>query len=312
VKCPKCSYLGFETGDRCKNCGYDFSLIAVGPADEPNVDVIIRTDDAETGAPELWLDRMDRSMDEANQQWGKLKHLVGLPPPPAPTSTTPDPSLPLFNPNDPDDIPLIALPAAPRPPLAVRRTPEAPRLRAVPRMARGPEPALNFHEDVEPEEAPAHSQRVAPPPSDRHRVEHEGTRRVGGRRLVAGIIDHAMLLAIDLSVVYFTLRMAGLDGGAIRALPAAPLLTFLALLKFGYFTAFTAVGGQTIGKMTVGIRVVGDAGDIDCARAIRRTFAGLLSVATLGLGFLPAFFGSDRRTLHDRLTHTRVIGLPSA
>jgi len=22
VKCPKCNYLGFETGDRCRNCGY--------------------------------------------------------------------------------------------------------------------------------------------------------------------------------------------------------------------------------------------------------------------------------------------------
>ena len=28
MKCPKCDYLGFETGDRCKNCGYDFSLAA--------------------------------------------------------------------------------------------------------------------------------------------------------------------------------------------------------------------------------------------------------------------------------------------
>ena len=28
VKCPKCDYLGFETGDRCKNCGYDFSLLS--------------------------------------------------------------------------------------------------------------------------------------------------------------------------------------------------------------------------------------------------------------------------------------------
>ena len=28
VKCPKCDYLGFETGNRCKNCGYDFSLLS--------------------------------------------------------------------------------------------------------------------------------------------------------------------------------------------------------------------------------------------------------------------------------------------
>ena len=26
MKCSKCGYLGFETADRCRNCGYDFSL----------------------------------------------------------------------------------------------------------------------------------------------------------------------------------------------------------------------------------------------------------------------------------------------
>ena len=31
MKCPKCHYLGFDTGDRCRNCGYDFSLL-VPPA----------------------------------------------------------------------------------------------------------------------------------------------------------------------------------------------------------------------------------------------------------------------------------------
>ena len=28
MKCPKCGYLGFEHVDRCRNCGYDFSLSA--------------------------------------------------------------------------------------------------------------------------------------------------------------------------------------------------------------------------------------------------------------------------------------------
>ena len=27
MKCPKCAYLGFDTGERCRNCGYDFSLM---------------------------------------------------------------------------------------------------------------------------------------------------------------------------------------------------------------------------------------------------------------------------------------------
>ena len=285
MKCPKCSYLGFETGDRCRNCGYDFSLLAVEPPAVPDPELTIRSDEADTGAPEVFIDRLDRSMDEASP-------------------------LPLFDPHSADDAPLIALPAAPRPPLSVRRTPDTPRLRAVPRVAWRVEPALNFREEIE-DEAAEPSERMAPA-RQRPTRAIDGTREVGVRRLVAALIDHSILLAIDLSVVYFTLRMAGLDGSAVRALPAAPLLTFLALVKLAYFIAFTAVGGQTIGKMTVGIRVIAEHGEVDGARAIRRTFAGILSLLPLGLGFLPAFFGADRRTLHDRLTHTRVVGLPSA
>ena len=310
MKCPKCAYLGFETGDRCKNCGYDFSLIAVGPTSTPMPDAIIRTDDAETGAPELWLDRMDRSMDEASRPSAQ-DQLAGITSPP-PARTTPEHSLPLFNPDDPDDIPLIALPTAPRPPLSVRRTPEGPRLRAVPRVSRRAEPALNFREEPEDEEQPVPQPVAARSPFARSVPTLRGKREVGFRRLGAAAIDHTLLLAIDLAVMYFTLRMAGLDAADVDALPMAPLVAFLGLIKVSYFTAFTAVGGQTIGKMALHIRVVGDEVPVDSGCAVRRTFAALLSMLPLGLGFLPAFFGSDRRALHDRLTHTRVVGLPSA
>jgi len=258
----------------------------------------------------LWLDRMDRSMAEASRPSAQ-EHLGGAPGARPPAKAA-DHKLPLFNPDDPDDIPLIALPLAPRPPLSVRRTPEGPRLRPVPRVARGAEPALNFREEPgEDEELPL--QHVAARPPARPAAAAAGGRReVGFRRLLAAAIDHAILLTIDLAVMYFTLRMAGLDTADIQALPIAPLATFLALVKVSYFTAFTAVGGQTIGKMALHIRVVGDNVAVDSGRAIRRTLASLLSLLPLGLGFLPAFFGADRRALHDRLTHTRVVGLPSA
>ena len=32
MKCPKCSYIGFEEADRCRNCGYEFALSDVQPA----------------------------------------------------------------------------------------------------------------------------------------------------------------------------------------------------------------------------------------------------------------------------------------
>ena len=106
--------------------------------------------------------------------------------------------------------------------------------------------------------------------------------------------------------------MAGLAPSEWRLLPVAPMLTFLGLLKVAYFYAFTAVGGQTIGKMAVGTCVVTESGGpVDAARAMRRTSAGALSFLLLGLGFIPALFG-DHRALHDRFAGTRVVRLRSA
>ena len=39
MKCPKCDYLGFETGDRCKHCGYDFSLLAAADSELADYDI---------------------------------------------------------------------------------------------------------------------------------------------------------------------------------------------------------------------------------------------------------------------------------
>jgi len=68
------------------------------------------------------------------------------------------------------------------------------------------------------------------------------------------------------------------------------------------------VGGQTIGKMALGIRVVTEEGEpLDGAVAARRAVAGLASASVFGLGFLPALYGPERRAFHDRLTGTRVV-----
>jgi uncharacterized RDD family membrane protein YckC len=322
MKCPKCGYLGFDTGEQCRNCGYDFSLIAsTTPNVSPDPDLAFRTDDAETGPFEVWLDRTEGTTEEEAAKSKLGEELPGLPRT-APQSAASDAGLPLFNPHGPDDIPLIALPAAPRPPLAVRRTPETPRLRAVTRVVRHQEPALDFRArtEEEPEEVanpePVPMSAAGPalqqPAPERAAPEQalRGTPKVGLRRVAAAAIDHAMLIAIDAIVVYFTLRMSGLGVAEVAALPVIPIATFLVILKLAYFSAFTSVGGQTIGKMAAGIRVVGDNhGPVNAACAIRRTLASVVSLLPLGLGFMPAFVGADRRTLHDRVAHTRVVSL---
>ncbi len=201
--------------------------------------------------------------------------------------------------------------------------PETPRLRAVPKPLPRPEPpaepVLAFGDEPEP---PEYDRDIVRPPrltSEQRPVSRvwrgpatNGQPGPPWRRLLAALIDHAILGSIDLAVVYFTLRMVSLDLASWGQLPLAPLGAFLLLIKLAYFCAFTAVGGQTIGKMAARIRVVTDAeGELDGAQAVRRTLFGVLSTVTFGLGFLPGLFG-DGRALHDRAARTRVVGLEPA
>jgi uncharacterized RDD family membrane protein YckC len=275
VKCPKCEYLGFETGDRCKNCGYDFSLSPSLPA-VPLFDVDLIRHPSEEVASEL----------------------------------------PLFlrEEGDPDE-PLVKLPAAPRIPLAVRRTPEIPKLRAVPKRVRPPdEPALQFqftevesHAPVEELIADVRQRSVERLAASVPHAEVGGV----GARVAAVAIDHLLLCGIDLAVIYFTVRMTGLPMSGWSELPMAPLVVFLMMLKFSYFFVFTAAGGQTIGKMAMRLRVVtAEGGHLDAARSAVRAAAGTLSAAILGLGYLPAMFGEERRALHDQMARTRVVAVP--
>ena len=364
MKCPKCHYLGFETGDRCKNCGYDFSLLSVAesppadyeihPAAIDDVPVhviehIVRDDDPWLGTvqqpDEPRIDLATR-LSETEGITEPLPDLPLAPPvvdqPPAPSTLAETPvditvapkpiapflsamsvqppavsgdrGLPLFKRGqEHDDEPLIKMPAAPRPPLAVRRTPDTPRLRALPRpisRAAAP-PPLQFRE-AGVDRAPAHTQeRVSAhvPPVLSPTSLVESIHPIA--RIAAALIDSVILLGIDAAVVYFTVRMAGLSIEEWTTLPVAPLATFLALLTVSYLCAFTAVGGQTIGKMALGTCVVDDDGrPVDAARALRRTSGVMVSLLLFGIGFIPALFG-EHRALHDRYAGTRVVRLRS-
>ena len=90
-------------------------------------------------------------------------------------------------------------------------------------------------------------------------------------------------------------------------LPRVPLIAFLLLQNLSYFVAFTA-GGQTLGKMLTGIKIVSSAGTApDLTQSLRRTLIWLLLVIPAGLGLLTTLFDVERRGLHDRLADTRVV-----
>jgi uncharacterized RDD family membrane protein YckC len=134
-------------------------------------------------------------------------------------------------------------------------------------------------------------------------------RQAGGlSRLMAAIVDTAILASIDAIVLYLTVRLCGLQLTELDALPMVPLMAFLVLLDAGYFVAFTAIGGQSVGKMAAGIKVVKSRRRaVGFKSATIRTLGYLVSVLPVGIGFVRPFAGQDGRPLHDRLANTRVI-----
>jgi uncharacterized RDD family membrane protein YckC len=321
MKCPKCEYLGFETGDRCKNCGYDFSL-AVTAAAAPDRELPLREPEPFQRDADRWLNQLEARLDTvkpaASANPDPVASMPLAPDPPVVRQIAPrdTPNLPLFHPGSADlDEPLIKVPSAPRAPLSVRRTPDRPKLRTMPK----PVNRIFTGKESEPVLAFADEPAVAPPPP--RRVESTAPAQTPAtkgaivetsgpaRRITAAVVDLVILLAIDAVVVYFTFQIAGLPFSDWQSVPIVPLALFLLMVKGSYFSVFTALGGQTVGKMAMGIRVVAeDDREVEPSRAVQRTLAALASVATAGIGFAPVLFAADRRALHDRVAGTRVVG----
>lgn len=320
MKCPKCGYLGFETTDRCRNCGYDFSLATpVPPAELP-----LRETSSESVLGDLALRDAHSATDppvslheREAAGFGRPERRRVTPVPPAPP--LPAPASPVENarPQGPEkgtasaappheeegaeDLPLFA----PRPagtPLAVRRPgAEVPKARrTTTRPVRHNEPVLPLGGTMA--AVVDEWQKVA-------RSRAPQAAGLGGR-LLAAVVDLVLLVAIHAGVLWLTLRLAGLSPtlADLRVIPPVPMVGFLLVLTFLYLTGFTVGGGQSIGKMLVGIRVTGDDGHgVDITGAVVRALGCMGAIVTLGLFFVPAFFGPERRALHDRMAGTRVV-----
>jgi uncharacterized RDD family membrane protein YckC len=324
MKCPKCDYLGFEHVDRCRNCGYDFSLTSPPPGPELSLRTeprILNPLDDLSLIDAAMIPPPGRMMDAGPD----LDRVFGAPDTPAVADRTAIISraparredLPLFGPPIPDDEPLITKASPPRAPLAVRRaTPEV-RVRAeAPRATSSLNLSLEI--DGRPDEHVLTSAAyVGSPPwgarhdsgSDSVSADDEQAADAGvAARSVAVAIDLVILAVIDAVVIYFTMQICAIGLDEFGLLPKGPLIAFLLVQNGGYLVAFTA-GGQTLGKMAAGIRVVrADAGSpLDLGHAVLRTLMWILLAVPAGLGFLTALFSRDRRGLHDRFAGTRVV-----
>jgi uncharacterized RDD family membrane protein YckC len=300
MKCPKCSYIGFEPADRCRNCGFDFSLTAV---DAPASELPLRP--GQTMGPladfDLGEARRPPRPAASGRASGRTRDPAFDPGVPLEATGPGVGELPLFGDVFPDDPPLVR-PAAPGAPLAVRRsTPVRPRSTIAARLPeRQSDPVL-------PLDAAAGLSNGRPAAPGTTEWAADAVASIG-RRIGAAAIDGLLLLALDASVVYFTLKASRLTASEVGLLPPMPLAVFLLLLNGGYLALFTAATGQTIGKMAFGLRVVSaEARPPTVGRALMRVVALLVSALPAGLGLVPAGFDRAHRGLHDRLADTRVV-----
>jgi uncharacterized RDD family membrane protein YckC len=304
MKCPKCGYLGFEDVDRCRNCGYEFSLSEPIAAAAAGADIWINTSD-----PELRM-RPPASTPHPLEDFAMLDAAVARPRAARFSDAGPDLDR-VFGEPEPlpfgdGDAPLISKPSPPRAPLAVRRsTPEVPRLRVeAPRLA-----SLDLESEPPPTPPPTMQSSAYARQTSARAGEIAGVQDAElGSRIAAGAIDLLILAAIDLVVMYFTLQICGVAVTDWPLLPKIPLFGFLLAQNIGYLVAFTA-GGQTLGKMAAGIRVVADDSEapLDFGRASVRTLVWIALAVPAGVGFLTAVLRADHRGLHDRLSGTRVV-----
>lgn len=141
----------------------------------------------------------------------------------------------------------------------------------------------------------------------------------------AGLAARGLALAIDWSLItlghwgLYLLLVTGLGGqvarnplGIIIALLLTGPLFVLAylVLHLAYFSIFHALGGQTPGKLALGIRVVsGRGGPLSPGQAFLRWTGYLVSFFPLGAGFLWAALDKEHRAWHDLIADTSVVAL---
>jgi uncharacterized RDD family membrane protein YckC len=156
-----------------------------------------------------------------------------------------------------------------------------------------------------------------------------------GRRIGAMVYDVLLIVALMMVFTAILLPLSKGEGITPQAFGAAAYLYRLGLLVvwIGFYGIFWTRQGQTLGMLAWRIKVERNGGGLlDWAASIRRLLAATVPaaiIAALGTalpaesrqilicaavvwlaGFAALCFDSQRRTLHDRWSHTHVVVMP--
>lgn len=127
------------------------------------------------------------------------------------------------------------------------------------------------------------------------------------QRLLASVIDWFIVSGIFICIVVSFLLF--IKDARLRIIIATSLLFVVPVANFIYHVVMeSSVKQGTIGKQLLNIKVCDLYGErITVAHAAGRNLAKLLSVLTLFIGYLYAFFNKKQQCLHDVIAETLVV-----
>lgn len=125
-------------------------------------------------------------------------------------------------------------------------------------------------------------------------------------RCAGFLIDYMLLLAVPVGWLIFS-RMFG--EGVGNSSISAFVWFFVAILWMINFLGLPLFGGQTFGKMLVGITMLKPDGSpvLLGGLLLRNVLGYFLTALTFGIGFLISMVNKSGRTLHDYLGGTVVV-----
>lgn len=157
------------------------------------------------------------------------------------------------------------------------------------------EPLLLFQEEPEKDVSPQE-----PQPEGKAEPKKNEAVDLARARLLAGLLDLGVVLAIAISALVFVALM-GVD---LTPLPWAPMALFLTAFSFLYCAFPLAFWGRTPGMAYLGLQATGlDGQSLSFGQTAWRWLAGFLTVATFGLPLILTLKGTY---LSDLLSKSQV------
>jgi uncharacterized RDD family membrane protein YckC len=143
-------------------------------------------------------------------------------------------------------------------------------------------------------------------------------RTVGRQGHYAGAVSRLVAFAADVVIAWVVYALAtDAINAAVKLITGHPYnlsnhrileICLLAGWAFFYFSYQWAVSGKTLGMAIFGIQVVtAEGGPIAGRRAVLRTVGLVLTLLTLGIGFLGIVYQRERRALDDFVAGTAVV-----